>query len=336
MIVFGGCGEAVVTTGDPANKVDARRDLHGRRQRRSQAQHAATEQRAHELERLALLEPPPESGSEDQHGRQHCERHREIRDANADRPIPPLPSPEAERHWAVITYPTTTPASKQRAITSATRPARMLFRTRIRREGYQTLQTCRTGVPAYEVFLCAATVFFLCSYPGGLLSSPEPGAQAPASGTDWPQWRGPDRSGVSRERGLLNDWPAAGPAPRLAGGQPRRRLRLCRRGWRPRVRAGRHTEQQRRHRASTARTGRSSGRRTSAVRTPTIAAPVRAAHRRSTATGSTCSPRTAIWRASQRRTARSCGSATSSRSSTRATSAGSSASLRSSMATSCT
>ena len=29
--------------------------------------------------------------------------------------------------------------------------------------------------------------------------------------TDWPQWRGPDRNGVSREVGLLREWPASGP-----------------------------------------------------------------------------------------------------------------------------
>ncbi len=29
---------------------------------------------------------------------------------------------------------------------------------------------------------------------------------------DWPQWRGPDRTGVSRETGLLQEWPSAGPA----------------------------------------------------------------------------------------------------------------------------
>jgi outer membrane protein assembly factor BamB len=29
--------------------------------------------------------------------------------------------------------------------------------------------------------------------------------------TDWPQWRGPSRSGISPERGLLRSWPAAGP-----------------------------------------------------------------------------------------------------------------------------
>ena len=28
---------------------------------------------------------------------------------------------------------------------------------------------------------------------------------------DWPQWRGPDRSGVSKETGLLPAWPKDGP-----------------------------------------------------------------------------------------------------------------------------
>lgn len=30
-------------------------------------------------------------------------------------------------------------------------------------------------------------------------------------GNDWPQWQGPDRTAVSRETGLLQDWPKAGP-----------------------------------------------------------------------------------------------------------------------------
>jgi len=37
--------------------------------------------------------------------------------------------------------------------------------------------------------------------------------QAP-SGADWPQWRGPSRSGLSSETGLLRQWAAAGP-PRV-------------------------------------------------------------------------------------------------------------------------
>jgi outer membrane protein assembly factor BamB len=32
-----------------------------------------------------------------------------------------------------------------------------------------------------------------------------------ASHSDWPQWRGPDRNGISRETGLLKQWPKEGP-----------------------------------------------------------------------------------------------------------------------------
>ena len=30
-------------------------------------------------------------------------------------------------------------------------------------------------------------------------------------GGDWPQWHGPDRNNVSRETGLIAQWPASGP-----------------------------------------------------------------------------------------------------------------------------
>ena len=32
-----------------------------------------------------------------------------------------------------------------------------------------------------------------------------------ASAAEWPQWRGPDRTGISQERGLLKEWPKGGP-----------------------------------------------------------------------------------------------------------------------------
>ena len=32
-----------------------------------------------------------------------------------------------------------------------------------------------------------------------------------ADAADWPQWRGPDRDGVSKEKGLLQEWPEGGP-----------------------------------------------------------------------------------------------------------------------------
>src|SRR5947207_136309 len=33
----------------------------------------------------------------------------------------------------------------------------------------------------------------------------------PLVASDWPQWRGPQRNGISRETGLLKEWPTAGP-----------------------------------------------------------------------------------------------------------------------------
>ena len=37
------------------------------------------------------------------------------------------------------------------------------------------------------------------------------GMNAGTRGADWPQWRGPQRDGVSHETGLLKEWPNAGP-----------------------------------------------------------------------------------------------------------------------------
>jgi len=37
-------------------------------------------------------------------------------------------------------------------------------------------------------------------------------AALPAFSDDWPQWRGPERNGISQEKGLLKEWPEAGPA----------------------------------------------------------------------------------------------------------------------------
>src|SRR3954466_14002633 len=30
--------------------------------------------------------------------------------------------------------------------------------------------------------------------------------------SDWPQWQGPDRTGVSKETGRMQQWPASGPS----------------------------------------------------------------------------------------------------------------------------
>jgi len=44
-----------------------------------------------------------------------------------------------------------------------------------------------------------------------LLSTPVL-AQLPAGPNDFPQWRGPNRDGISNDKGLLKEWPEAGPA----------------------------------------------------------------------------------------------------------------------------
>jgi len=50
---------------------------------------------------------------------------------------------------------------------------------------------------------CASVA--LCVALALLVFAPAPG------GGNWPQWRGPNRDGVSTETGLLGDWPASGP-----------------------------------------------------------------------------------------------------------------------------
>ena len=39
----------------------------------------------------------------------------------------------------------------------------------------------------------------------------EGSAQVPSKPGDWPQWRGPNRDGISLDTGLLKEWPADGP-----------------------------------------------------------------------------------------------------------------------------
>ncbi len=57
--------------------------------------------------------------------------------------------------------------------------------------------------------LLAVTIAALClSLPTLSITT---SANIAAATSDWPQWRGPDRSGVSNEKGLLKQWPAGGP-----------------------------------------------------------------------------------------------------------------------------
>jgi outer membrane protein assembly factor BamB len=61
----------------------------------------------------------------------------------------------------------------------------------------------------------ATTVVFAFGMMAIVVARPfERGAESPAISTDndWPQWQGPDRTGLSKETGLLQQWPASGPA----------------------------------------------------------------------------------------------------------------------------
>jgi outer membrane protein assembly factor BamB len=51
------------------------------------------------------------------------------------------------------------------------------------------------------VAICFCVPQFFTPTPASMRSSP----------SDWPQWRGPERNGISTERGLLKQWPREGP-----------------------------------------------------------------------------------------------------------------------------
>jgi outer membrane protein assembly factor BamB len=55
--------------------------------------------------------------------------------------------------------------------------------------------------PWSRIFILAATCVVSISIHASLSAAP----------ADWPQWRGPERTGVSKETGLLQKWPEAGP-----------------------------------------------------------------------------------------------------------------------------
>ena len=56
-------------------------------------------------------------------------------------------------------------------------------------------------------FLTTLAVLCLCFSAASVTRSANPGA----STSDWPQWRGPERNGISKEGGLLKQWPKEGP-----------------------------------------------------------------------------------------------------------------------------
>jgi outer membrane protein assembly factor BamB len=66
-------------------------------------------------------------------------------------------------------------------------------------------------------FVCALglAATAVSAQPGSRPAAPAPASAAAPTPTapafDWPQWQGPDRTGLSKETGLLQQWPASGP-----------------------------------------------------------------------------------------------------------------------------
>ena len=56
---------------------------------------------------------------------------------------------------------------------------------------------------------CIAVFSMFSLFCLGMMSSKE--ISSSAAGSDWPQWRGPNRDGISAETGILKTWPAEGP-----------------------------------------------------------------------------------------------------------------------------
>src|SRR6267142_4595796 len=52
---------------------------------------------------------------------------------------------------------------------------------------------------------------FIASLPGVVILMCLASTASPQSVGEWPQWRGPNRDGISKETGLLKQWPADGP-----------------------------------------------------------------------------------------------------------------------------
>ena len=61
------------------------------------------------------------------------------------------------------------------------------------------------------VLLTLVCVAALAARAGGQSASLSKSGYSPPDG-DWPQWRGPDRTGLSKESALLREWPSSGPA----------------------------------------------------------------------------------------------------------------------------
>lgn len=63
----------------------------------------------------------------------------------------------------------------------------------------------------YSSLRCALSILSLTVLAGLIFAEGQSVSRLPAGPGDWPAWRGPDRTGLSTETGLLKQWPSGGP-----------------------------------------------------------------------------------------------------------------------------
>src|SRR5262249_21331281 len=108
-----------------------------------------------------------------------------------------------------------------------------VYNSNLFRKGEREAHALAAGALQVEVEMLSSrrTLFVALAV---LLAAGRPAAaQLKAAPGDWPAWRGPDRTGLSPETGLLKEWPQGGPkllwtakglgdgysTPALAGGR---------------------------------------------------------------------------------------------------------------------
>src|SRR5947209_13048361 len=69
----------------------------------------------------------------------------------------------------------------------------------------------KTVAAIFILSILALQVICAADNPAKPLTGSVTQSDASASVGDWPQWRGGDRDGVSKETGLLKQWPKGGP-----------------------------------------------------------------------------------------------------------------------------
>lgn len=73
---------------------------------------------------------------------------------------------------------------------------------------HNRLFTLSLGLPAVLLFIWFSVRAPLAAKTANPYTPPN---TVPSGPSDWPQWRGPERNGVSKDSGLLKQWPSSGP-----------------------------------------------------------------------------------------------------------------------------